>query len=51
MERRGRRRKQLVDDLEEKRGLCRLKETAPDRTMWRNHFDTGYGPVLRYIAG
>jgi hypothetical protein len=30
-ERRGRRRKQLLDDLKEKRGYCKLKEEAVDR--------------------
>jgi hypothetical protein len=31
--RRGRRRKQLLDDLNETRGHCRLKEEALDRTV------------------
>jgi hypothetical protein len=30
---RGRRRKQLLDDLKEKRGYCKLKEEALDRTF------------------
>ena len=33
--RRGRRRKQLLDDLNENRGYCKLKEEALDRTVWR----------------
>ena len=37
-ERRGRRRKQLLDDLQEKRGYCLLKEEALDRTVWRTSF-------------
>jgi hypothetical protein len=32
--RRGRRRKQLLDDLKEKRRYCKLKEEALDRTLW-----------------
>jgi hypothetical protein len=31
--RRGRRRKQLLDDLKEKRRYCKLKEEALDRTL------------------
>ena len=44
--RQGRRHKKLVDDLKEKRGYCQLKEEALDRTMWRNRFGRGFGPVL-----
>ena len=44
--RRGRRRKQLLDDLKDRRGYCQLKEEALDRTMWRNHFGRGFGPVV-----
>ena len=33
--RRGRRRKELLDDLKDRRGYCQLKEEALDRTMWR----------------
>jgi len=36
--RRGRRRKKLLDDLEERRGYCQLKDEALDRTMWRARF-------------
>ena len=32
---RGRRRKQLLYDLKEKRGYCKLKEEALDRDMRR----------------
>jgi hypothetical protein len=46
-ERRGRRRKQLLDDLKEKRGHWKLKEEALDRTLWRIRFGRGYGPVVR----
>ena len=44
--RRGRRRKELLDDLKDRRGYCKLKEEAPDRTMWRNRFGRGFGPVV-----
>ena len=44
--RRGRRRKKLLDDLKDRRGYCQLKEEALDRTMWRNRFGRGFGPVL-----
>jgi hypothetical protein len=45
--RRGRRRKQLLDDINEKRKYWKLKEEALDRTLWRTHFGRGYGPVVR----
>jgi hypothetical protein len=45
--RRGRRRKKLLDDLKDRRGYCHLKEEALDRTMWRNRFGRGFGPVVR----
>jgi hypothetical protein len=45
--RRGRRRKQLLDDLKEKRGYWNLKEEALDRTLQRTCFGRGYGPVIR----
>ena len=45
--RRGRRRKKLLDDLKDRRGYSRLKEEALDRTMWRNRFGGGFGPVVR----
>jgi hypothetical protein len=45
--RRGRRRKQLLDDLKEKRRYWKFKEEAPDRTLWRTRFGRGYGPVVR----
>jgi hypothetical protein len=44
--RRGRRRKQLLDDLWDRRGYCNLKEEAVDRIKWRNRFGRGYGPVV-----
>jgi hypothetical protein len=41
-ERRGRRSKQLLDDLKETIGYCKLKEGALDRTVWR----TGFGRTV-----
>jgi hypothetical protein len=45
--RRGRRRKQLLDDLKEKRGYWKLKKESLDLTLWRTCFGRGYGPVVR----
>jgi hypothetical protein len=45
--RRGRRRKKRLDDLKEGRGYSHLKEEALYRTMWRNRFRGGFGPVVR----
>ena len=45
--RRGRRRRKLLDDLKDRRGYSHLKEEALDRTMWRNRFREGFGPVAR----
>jgi len=51
-ERRGRRRrKQIPDDLKERRGYWKLKDEALDRTVWRTGFGRGCGPVLRQTAG
>jgi len=41
-----RRRRKLLDDLTDRRGYSHLEE-AQDRTMWRNRFGGGYGPVVR----
>jgi hypothetical protein len=46
----GRRRKQLLDDLKEKRRYWKLKEEAIDRTMWRTRFGRSYGLVVRQTA-
>jgi hypothetical protein len=46
--RKGRRCKQLLDDLKEKRGYWKLKEEALDRSHWRSRFGRGYGPVVRH---
>ena len=42
-----RRRKKLLDDLKDRRGYSYLKEKALDRTVWRNCFGRGFGPVVR----
>jgi hypothetical protein len=43
--RRGRRRKQLLDDLKEKR-YCKLQEEALYRTLWRTRIGKDYAPVV-----
>jgi hypothetical protein len=48
--RRGRRRQQLLDDLNEKRGCSKWKENALDRTLWGLRFGRGYEPVVRQAA-
>jgi hypothetical protein len=45
--RRGRRRKQLLDDFKEKRRYWKLIEEALDLTLWRIRFGRDYGPVVR----
>jgi hypothetical protein len=45
--RRGRRRKQLLDDLKEKIRYWKLKEEALGRIVWRTRFGRGYRPVVR----
>ena len=44
---RGRRHRELLDDLKERRGYSHLKEEALDRTMWRARFGRSFGPVIR----
>ena len=44
--RRGRRHKKVLDYLKDRRGYSHLKEEALDRTMWRNRFGGGFGPVV-----
>jgi hypothetical protein len=48
--RRGRRRKQLLDDLKEKRRYWKLKEESLDSNLCRTRFGRGYGPVVRQTA-
>ena len=45
--RQGRRRRELLDDLKEKRGYFYLKEEALDRAMWRAGFGRGFRPFVR----
>ena len=40
------RRKKLLDDLKDRRGFYELKKEAVDRTMWKNRFTRGFGPVV-----
>jgi len=44
-ERRGGRRKQLLDDFKEKRSYRNLKQETRDRTVCKIRFGRGYGPV------
>jgi hypothetical protein len=37
----------LLDDFKESRGYSHLKEKVLDGTMWRAHFERGFGPVVR----
>jgi hypothetical protein len=46
----GRRRKQLLDDLKEKRGYCILEVEALDRCQWRTDFGRGCGPSVGQTA-
>jgi len=50
MGRRGRRNKQLVDDLKERRRYSKLKGEL-DRTLWRTRFGRDCGSVVRQTAG
>jgi hypothetical protein len=45
--RRREKRKQLLDDLNEKRGHWKLKEEALDRTLRRTHFGRVYRLTVR----
>jgi hypothetical protein len=49
-ERRGRKRRKLLDDLKERIGYSRVKEEALDRTLWTARFGRGFGFVVRQIA-
>jgi len=51
MGRRRERRKQLLDNLKEKKGYWELKEEALDHTLWRTHFGRVCGPVIRQATG
>jgi hypothetical protein len=45
--RRGRRRRKLLDDLEERSGYSHLIEEALGHTIWRAGFGKCFGPVVR----
>ena len=45
--RRGRRCKELPDDLEETKGCWKLKEERLDRIVWRTRFGRGCTSVVR----
>jgi len=45
--RRGKRCKQLLEELKEKRKYCKPKQEAIDRSLWRTRFRTGSEPVAR----
>jgi hypothetical protein len=49
--RRGRRRKQILDDLQEEKGCWELEEDALDRAKGRNGFGSGCGHVVRSAVG
>jgi hypothetical protein len=44
--RRGRRRKQLLDDVKARREYWKLEEEALGSNLWRIRFGIGYGPVV-----
>jgi hypothetical protein len=46
-QRRRRRHKQLLGDLQELKRYWKLKEEALDRTLWRTHSGRHYIPVVR----
>ena len=48
--RRGRRHKQLLDDVKEKLRYCKLKEEVLYRTLCRTHSGGGYRSVVRKIT-
>jgi hypothetical protein len=44
---RRRRRKQLLNELKENGGYCKLQEETLDRTLWRTRFGRSCGPVVK----
>jgi hypothetical protein len=48
--RRGRRRRELLGDLQERRGYPHQEEEALDRTMWRVRFGRSFVLVVRQTA-
>jgi hypothetical protein len=49
-ERRGRRRRKLLDDINERKGYSHLKEETRDLTMWRARLGIRFGPIVRQAA-
>jgi hypothetical protein len=49
-ERRGRKRRKLLDDLKERRVYIHLKEEALDHTVWSVRFGRSFGLVVRQTA-
>ena len=47
MGRRGRRRKQLLNDFKENRRSWKFTDEALDRTLWRTRLGRGRGPVVK----
>jgi hypothetical protein len=45
---RGRRHKQLLDELKEKKRYWKLKAETLERTFWRTRFGRGCRPVVRH---
>jgi hypothetical protein len=43
--RRGKRPRKLQNDIQERRGYCKLKKEARDLTLWRTRFGRGCGLV------
>jgi hypothetical protein len=44
--RRGRILMQLLDEIKGKKGFCKIKEEALDRTHWTARFGGGYGSIV-----
>jgi len=49
--RRGRRRKQLLEDIKEKKGYWKLKDEALDFTLRGTNFRRSSGPVVMQTTG
>jgi hypothetical protein len=49
MGRRGRRRKQILNQLQQKRGYLKLVEEALNQSLWKTHLEGVYGPLCDQI--
>jgi len=49
--RRGKRCKQLLEDIKETRSYWRLEGEVLDLSWWRTHFRRGCEPVVRQTTG